>query len=245
MGRALQTPTPALRNVTIVVPQSKGGTGVTSINSLPAALGIVSKQNMGAPFGVATTDIDGHILSSQLPVSAATFVTIDGPDEILQGQTILFKITNYDINTNYAITVSAGTITRSGANLTFVAPNAAQSVLMVVNSRNCVIDVKATAPDKPSILTPVYGTKFSAPSYTFTSSAYTGTLSLHFSSDWQIATDVDFNVLKFQTLNDTTNKVSWPMTGLVAATSYLVRVRHKATDGTYGSWSEPTRFTTL
>lgn len=245
MGRALQTPTPTLKGITKVVSQWEGGTGVTTIADIPAALGVVSQLTMGKPDGVAVVGSDGYVKDSQLPLSAVADVTIDGPDNIYQGQTVTFTITNYDINTPYTLAVSAGTISRSGASITYVAPSTGQSVVMTINSRQCVFQVQTTSPVKPSVTAPAYGTKISGTSQTFTSSAYAGTLSPHFSSDWQIASDIDFAVMKFQTVNDTASKTSWAVTGLVATTSYFTRVRHKSTDGVYSEWSEPIRFSTL
>lgn len=244
MGRALQTSTPVIKNVTVVVPVAKGGTGVSSINSLPAALGIVPKTSIGVPLGVAGSDSNGYVSLSQLPTSAVPGVTIDGPDEIFQNTTVAFTITNYDINTPYNITVSAGLVSRVGATINYSAPASAQSVTMTVNGRPCVFVVKATSPAKPTVTSPVYGSSVAAPNYTFTSSNYTGTVSAHLTSDWQIATDPSFSSVIFQSLNSAVNKVSWPLTGLAAATQYIVRVRHNATDGTVSAWSEPVRFNT-
>lgn len=245
MGRALQTPTPTIKGITTVVPSSKGGTGVSSINAIPQALGVVSELSMGLPSGVAKVGTDGFVRNSQLPLSAVSDVTIDGPDDIYQGQAVAFTITNYDINTPYVISVSAGSVSRVGATINYTAPATGQSVVMTVNTRDCAFQVKTSVPIKPSITVPAYGTKISGTSTTLTSSLYSGTVSAHFSSDWQIASDIDFAVMKFQTVNDTTSMTSWAVTGLVAATNYVARVRHKATDGTYSEWSEPVRFSTL
>jgi molybdopterin biosynthesis enzyme MoaB len=242
MSRILQTPHASLRDVKIVVPISKGGTGVSSEADLPVALSIVGKHAMGAINGVGTLDVNGLVPNDQLPLSAVPWATIDGPDEIFPGQTVTFTITNYDINTPYVVSVSAGTINRNGKQLIFNAPGSAQSVTLTVNQRQCVFAVKPAAPVKPTIVAPVYNGAIAGSTYTFTSSAFAGSALPHAASDWQISVTADFSTLAYQTLNDVTNKVTWSMTGLVSASLLFARVRHKAADGSYSAWSEPSRF---
>lgn len=243
MGRTLQTPTPTLRNLRMDVPINKGGTGVKAASQLPAALGIVGKIHMGAPNGVAKAGMDGLLPANQLPRYIAPSVTIDGPEEVFQGQTVVFTITNYDVKTSYNITVSAGTVSRSGKDITFVAPNSVQNVTMFVNGRACSVPILASAPSKPSITAPVYGAAFAGPSYTFLANAYAGSALNHTSSDWQIATDANFTDIRYQTLSDAVNKTSWALTGMTVGLAYLVRVRYRASDGAVSSYSDPVLFT--
>ncbi len=244
MGNSIQTPTATLRAVTIVVPQSKGGTGTNHENNVPIALNVVPTRKLGVPNGLAKADSLGYVDPQQLPLSAVRFVTIDGPDEIFQGQTVNFTITNFDINTTYTVEVSAGTVSYAGNSITYNAPATPQSVTMTVNGRECVFEVKQTAPEMPTITSPVHAAVLEGTSYTFTSSVYSGTLSPHQSSDWQIATDPAFANIAFSSLEDTNNKVNWPVTGLNFNTAYFARVRYKSANGVYGSWSNTCVFTT-
>lgn len=242
MGRTLQTPTPTLRNLRMDVPINKGGTGVKAASQLPAALSIVGKVHMGVPNGVAKAGMDGLLPADQLPRYITPSVTIDGPEEVFQGQTVVFTITNYDVKTSYNITVSAGTVSRSGRDITFVAPNSVQNVTMFVNGRACNVPILASAPAKPTITAPVYGSSFAGPNYTFIGNAYTGSALSHLSSDWQIATDVNFTDIRYQTLNDTVSKTSWAVSNMTTGLTYLVRVRYRASDGTVSSYSDPVLF---
>ena len=82
--------------------------------------------------------------------------------------------------------------------------------------------------------------------YEFISSAFSkragdGT---HESSDWQIATDINFANIVKSSIDSVDNKTSWLATDLSVSTAYYIRVRHKASTGSYSAWSEATRFVT-
>lgn len=65
----------------------------------------------------------------------------------------------------------------------------------------------------------------------------------HESSDWQIATDINFTNIVDESLNDTTNKISWTTPNLTVSTTYYVRVKYKSTS--YSSaYSPAISFTT-
>lgn len=102
------------------------------------------------------------------------------------------------------------------------------------------------APNAPSFTNPTNGQTNVALSNTFTASAFSSPgVDTHYSSDWQIATDAGFsNIIKSAT-DDTVNKTSWPVTGLVDLTVYYARVRYKGANFGYGNWSTPVSFTTI
>ena len=97
----------------------------------------------------------------------------------------------------------------------------------------------------PSVTTPANGATGVSANPSFTASAFAGSAGLtHASSDWRLATDSGFtNVVKSANA-DTTNKTTWSTTGLTAGTTYYLRVRYLANDGSVSSYSATVSFTT-
>lgn len=102
------------------------------------------------------------------------------------------------------------------------------------------------APNAPTLTNPTNGQTSVALSTTFTSSAFNSPgVDTHYSSDWQIATDSGFSNIVKSATDDTVNKLSWLVTGLVDLTVYYARVRHKGATFGYGAWSSTVSFTTI
>lgn len=246
MSRELQAPTPVVKALTIIPTIGKGGTGQTTEAAAAAAIGALSIDALGAPNGAAQADQDGYIPYAQLPTSAVSGPTIDGPTDIFIGQSVQFTITNYDVNTTYTVGVNAGTIARVGDKLNFTAPATIQNVTLTVNGRPCVFQVRGPGPLQPSVTSPVNAATGVSQTVTLTSSAFavSGGSATHMYSDWQLASDPVFTSVLAQSGNDSVNKTTWPVANLLAGTVYFARVRHKGSDGVASSWSPVTMFTT-
>lgn len=245
MKRQLSDSSASNEKVTAVVSPTKGGTGVDSINSLIKTYAAIPSSALGVPNGIAASDINGKIPARQLPTVVIAGVTIDGPTVIVPSQTVQFTITNYDVATPYSVQVSAGTVSVAGNTITYVAPATAQSITMVVNGRECVFQIQPNAPSKPSIVAPVASGVIGALNYNFTCSAYIGNGLAQSSSDWQISAVSTFATVAFQTVNDNGNLTSWAVSGLLDNTSYYVRVRHNAVNGSVSEWSDARAFSIL
>lgn len=78
-----------------------------------------------------------------------------------------------------------------------------------------------------------------APTYNFSGAAYVFDMGYHTSTDWQVDEDPSFSSPLSQSLTDTANLTSWPISGLALDTEYFIRCRHNST--VYGSseWSDP------
>lgn len=96
---------------------------------------------------------------------------------------------------------------------------------------------------KPSITSPTASQILASRTPTITSSAFAkyGVIT-HTSTDWQISDSSDFNTIRYQSLNNTSNKVSITTTDLAGGDRY-VRVRYKASNGVYSDWSDAVLFT--
>jgi hypothetical protein len=69
--------------------------------------------------------------------------------------------------------------------------------------------------------------------------------SSHASSDWQLASDVNFTNIVRNSAGDTVNKTSWSLAALPINTSYFARVRYRSSNGKVSAWGNTVRFTTL
>ena len=96
---------------------------------------------------------------------------------------------------------------------------------------------------QPSLTNPTTDEVEASRTPTLTSSAFAkfGNVT-HLSTDWVISEASDFNTTLWSSLNDTTNKVSIT-TGDLGGGQRYVRVRYKASDGTYSPWSATIPFT--
>jgi len=112
-----------------------------------------------------------------------------------------------------------------------------------------IITVLAASVQAPTITSPTSGTiNYNSPSITFASSAfvYLGTFDAHASSDWQISTDSSFVAANFASVTaSTTNKTSWTVTGLSAATTYYARVRYTGSTNGTSAYSATWNITTI
>lgn len=97
----------------------------------------------------------------------------------------------------------------------------------------------------PSITTPSNGAIDIGKNALITTSAYTvfGHSETHLSTDWQVATDVNFTNIIDESLNDTTNLTSYTTGNLTVSTVYYVRARYKSTSYT-SAYSNAISFTT-
>ena len=59
----------------------------------------------------------------------------------------------------------------------------------------------------------------------------------HLSTDWQLATDSEFENIERELLESTTNKTTWELSNLEPGKSYYLRVRHKGNDIGLSEWS--------
>ncbi len=100
----------------------------------------------------------------------------------------------------------------------------------------------------PTILTPANGAIDQAYSLTITASAFDpeGMIDTHVSSDWQLATDLNFVNVVASSIGDTSNLTSWSVSNLEADITHYVRVRYTGeSPERVSDWSAVSSFTTL
>jgi hypothetical protein len=67
----------------------------------------------------------------------------------------------------------------------------------------------------------------------------------HLSSNWQLSNDPSFSTIISQSLYNTVNLTSWPISGLLFNTTYYIRVCHTGAIRGTSEWSVPILFTTM
>lgn len=232
-----------------VVPVSLGGTGSNDLSVAAANLKLVRQSQIGQANGPMGLDALGQLDPAKFSgLPATNRVNVQGNFAVIISTTVQFVITDYDSFKSYTVSVSVGTVSRSGDTITYTAPGTAQVATLTINGRQMTINVNVPAPQQPVISAPTNGsTNQPTASLSVTASAFVpvGDSSTHTSSDWQLATDSGFTSVILQSLNDTTNKTTWsPSVTLNVNTTYYLRVRYKGSNGNFSSYSSTSSFTT-
>lgn len=228
----------------------RGGSGGLTAVEAAANLHFIPNSAVNAPNGISgltslTKIPDGNIPSAFPNLASA----VKGPTNLSVGQRVTYTITDYDSFAGYTLTAIAGTVSRSGEVITYVAPSSVPPggiAGFTLNGRDIVVFVNNINIKTPSITSPVSGATNQASSVTLTSNAfgYNSTYDTHEGSDWQLATDINFTNVHKEVVNDGSAKTSWTVKELNQNTTYYARVAHKGTISGYGGWSSVISFTT-
>lgn len=242
MSRGVHLPDIDYSDYTVSI--EHGGTSVHKIANAADAIGLVKNSDKGIVQGVVGLDSNGRVLPQNLPLSAVNAVNLQGVFNIITNSTVTFTITDFDSFKDYTVTCSNGTISQSNGVVTYVANDVLGNHTFTINGRVFGFTIILAAPQKPVIAAPTLNATIYTTSYTFIASPFVqvGDSSTHASSDWQIATDSGFSNIVFSTSNDTVNKTSWTVTGLVDGVGYFVRTRHKASNTNSSEWSNSVDF---
>lgn len=244
--RYISAPLATLPDLVIPVPIENGGTDGASPLQAADSLGLLSKFRLGQAGGAAKLNSSAMVTREQLGSAIIDRPTLKGPKEVFAEQTVEYLITNFDSLQTYNISVSVGTIVRTGAVLSYTAPVTPGSMTLTLNGRSLVIPIKAVTPIKPEILAPVNGALNQSFNLTFAIGALVlpvGTAN-HESTDWQISTDAAFTTLVASSNNDTVNKTTWTVNNLARNTLFFVRARVKDVVKGLSEWSNVSEFTT-
>lgn len=222
--------------------------------SAAAASAAAADASADAAAASAASIADGPVVSVNgmtgvvtLPTSA---VSLSGSTDIYVGQVITYTVTDYNAFSAYAVSVTAGSASIAGDQITFTAPATAQSVTLTVtraaDPTAFALTVQAAGVATPSITSPINAaTGALGPSLTLTSSTFgwLGVADTHLDSDWQLATDAGFATIVQSTTADAANKTSWTAT-VATGTTYYARVRHRGVANGVSAYSATVSFAT-
>ena len=231
------------------LPIAKGGTAATNSDEASITLDAIDLDRRNAPDGAAGLDLNVKVPVELFPPELREVaVSIDGPLQVIVNSSNTYQITRYSSFNQYAVSASAGAISRVNETITFVAPATPQVVNITINNRIFAVDVVPVSAyvNTPVISAPVNNAVNQGPGLSISASVFnvTGTADTHESTDWQIATDANFTNIAFSSIADATNKTSWSVSNLLANTNYFIRVRYKGSSLGYGNWSNTISFTT-
>jgi hypothetical protein len=172
-------------------------------------------------------------------------VYVDGPIELIVGDTGNYFITNYDTSTTYDHEDVNGNSTIDGASFYYY-PWVAGDQGFIINGKRFHVNVTNRTPNTPTILAPLNGTTGITTNISIVASAFSiaDFVDTQKSSTWEIATDAAFtNIVQF-TNNNTIVTDTWSVTGLLPNTDYYVRMKYESYSHGYSDWSSVNTFKT-
>ena len=247
MPRFLQNGYPPSSLQNTVTSVARGGTGGSTADQAVTNLGGINIDTLDKPNGIAKLDNSGLLPTEILPSQITTGSTVNGPTSLTVNQVQAYTITNYNSFKIYDVQAISGSVSVSGATITYTAPATEIPGGFTINGRKIDITIIGIKPASPTITFPTFNSTGISTTATAIASAFAMTTGsdTHLSSDWQIATDSAFTNIIAQSIDDTVNKTSWTFSPAVAdnATLYL-RVRYKGTTYGHGAWSSTIIFST-
>jgi hypothetical protein len=136
----------------------EGGTGANNTIEAIDNLGGISRVMLGRPGGVAMANSLGKF---PIPGNAtAVSEALEGPRQIVRGATVTYLITNYDSRRPVNVSISAGSVSRSGDEIRVVAPMTGNSVVLTVGGRSVTIPLVDGGLVKPLVIYPKPGQLF-------------------------------------------------------------------------------------
>lgn len=229
------------------VPIEEGGHGGMTVKQAKENLKYVGKDEVGVPGGVVKLNAQGLLPVSVHPNPndvVKLVATLEGPSQVMLGQSGTYKITDYDSFINYSFTTTNGTVTRVTDTVTYT-PATVGAGGFKVGAQDCPVLVVDSKPRAPTIISPVNGATGLGKDVDVVSSAFSSPVPGDTISGCtcQMATDPYFaNVVRTGT-GTGISPTTW--TGnLQANTTYYTRLRHTGSVGGIGLWSATVSFTT-
>ena len=183
----------------------------------------------------------------------ASTVTVVGPTQALQGETVEWVITNYDIFTNYDISGDFGDLTVNGDTISKTIDSSTPtgdrtlSIRVGNNTRELPIKIIGRGVNKPSITSPNDDARGISLNTTMTSSSFTTTpsgIDSHESSQWQLSKVVDFSSIAVNETVGGSERTAWSTPTLDRNSVYYARVRYKGAGSGWSPWSDVIMFKT-
>ena len=241
-----------------VLPVELGGTGQSSDKDTINDFNMLTIPELNAVDGVLAYRQDGTIDPAMIPEEVFTLTPIHLEYEtyVPMNTAITFKITDFDSWYQYNFSAVFGgqplavSLDNETGVFSMTTPGNIGQITFTLNGTVYhinVVNMAAVRVIKPAFNTPVAGSVNIGKTTQLAASAMVlsnnGSPS-HDKSDWQVALDVNFTQLVFQSVNDTANKTSIEVSLPTPSTMYFARVRYH--DAVYGNspWSTTLAFTT-
>jgi hypothetical protein len=232
-----------------IKPVQLGGTGAVTIEDAVINLGGISKNILAQANGIAPLDRNNKIPSIHFPpIFTATTPSLVGPTQLYTNHSYDFLINNYDILETYTLFVDHGSVSRNNDIITYNTPAQTGLSFISLNDKQYTFNIIDPYLAVPQITFPANnGTNITVnPTLLATPFTPMGTTDTHLNTSWQIATDVGFTNIVFESLNDTdTNHFDHiTSTALTISTLYYARVKYTGVVLGETAWSNVVSFTT-
>lgn len=224
----------------------EGGTGKnTPTDALDALYGIPSGLK-GGPLGPVELDGAGRLNLSALEGISLTDTGIDGDSTIQLRETKEYFLTTYDSYQTYEVEGVLGTARIERNVIYYTAGEMPGIGGFIINGRRINVLVQGIAMLKPSITVPINNAVDRPLFMTFIGSSFQtlGGSDTHVSSDWELATDINFVDVVQRSQDDSVNLTSWAVTDMQELKKHYVRVRYKGQNAGLSPWSNAVGFTT-
>lgn len=186
---------------------------IKSLKELPETINpdniYLVKKETGIDIGVATNNVvSPEVILLKKPI------TIQGPTSLFHGEVGTFTITNYGTHTDYSVQSYDGVISRTDNIVTFVCNDTEKtSATIKIGTRSIVLEIKKILPVEAVIEAPVSGSSLPVTGLTLITSDFQMNYALasdtHVSTDWEIATDPEFNNIVVSSYDDAVNLTSF------------------------------------
>lgn len=227
-------------------PIKLGGTGGVEAGESANNLELVTLDKVNQIGGAVGLTALGKIPSTLYPNNIVTdMVNIQGPVNLAVNVSANYTITDYDSYTLYTLVAINGTVNRVGNSITYTAGSVAGAGGFTINGRTFTVNLSLSITNRPVVISPVNGSIDKSSGVSFASSAFSTSAAsdTHQSSEWQLSTSLGFTAI-WQTVNNANHKTQWAASGLIANTTYYIRVRHRGTANGNSDWSAPVAFST-
>lgn len=181
-------------------------------------------------------------------------VSLTGPRTVYASSQNTYHITDFSDFSSYGVATDVGHASIDGSVITLDIDQAASGAGSLTVTRDGIdnlfsLSITAAGVASPSIQSPVTDqvVASAAPSLTSTRfTAYPEGYDTHDSSDWQLATDPEFQNIVWESLGDKSHleSVSVPVGVVSEDQTYYVRCRHNGTQTGSSQWGEISSFVT-
>lgn len=164
---------------------------------------------------------------------------LDGPDKIIKGSVIPYKIIGYNNHMEYNVSVTAGTVEHSTRYINYTAPDEVTTVTITVNDIDFVVQILESLPNiNTPVISIVNDELFTGPDVGFITDTFSSVYieDEHISTDWEIATDAAFTNIIDSIERSSIYKTHFVATNLQQSTTYYVRARFYGADIHVSEW---------
>lgn len=223
---------------------SKNAAATSATTATTQAANAASSATAAAVSAASIADGPVTSVNGQTGVVKLALTDLQGATTIYVNQSVDYTITNYDSFSSYAVSVSAGSVARTDAAVTFTAPAAAGPVTLTVTkdgvARAIALTILPASVAAPTITAPANAaTGITGPALTLTASAFAwiGAADTHLNTDWELWSGPGrTGTLLASSLADATNKTAWPIT-VAVGTTYYPAVRYRGATNGVSAWA--------